>query len=176
MNACRTVHPTLNEIRQQFEKARERWAEKDKKSWALELRGVLDLCPVYAPAMIMLGRALQVQDDIEPLAPEADPFAEIETLLRGAVEASENDVRAVIELAYFLYVLRDSLDDSRALFEKAVERARSHLEEAWLGVIKVATEQEDFTTALREGQRALGVFPESEKLKEAVEWARRMMP
>ncbi|WP_170115497.1 hypothetical protein [Melittangium boletus] len=100
-------------------------------------------------------------------------FDEGEQALRLAVESSGEDASALVELAHFLDVVRDSPEEAEPLFAEAAQRASKLLEEAWAGWIGVLSQQEKFDAALELSSRAQRVFPDSELIAEATALVRQ---
>jgi hypothetical protein len=126
-------------------------------------------CPAFIPALLTSSRAeLWNKDDSGP--PEAY-FSEIERMLHDAVEASGREPAALIGLARFLSVVRDSPQAAEALYREASTRALAVLEEAWAGLIESLGEQEKMDEAARTAKTAREVFPQSKQLSEACDFA-----
>jgi tetratricopeptide (TPR) repeat protein len=124
--------------------------------------------PAFVPNLLELGRNLQLA---EPAAGE-DTFTEAEEALRQAVDVSGRSAPALVELAYFLNVIRDAPQQMEPLLEEAIDKALHVLEDAWAGLINVLVEQEKYQRALEVSEKALRVFPDSMRIDMAVESAR----
>jgi tetratricopeptide (TPR) repeat protein len=124
--------------------------------------------PAFVPNLLELGRGLQVAED----AAGDDTFTEAEAVLRQAVEVSHRSAPALVELAYFLNVIRDEPQQMEPLLEEAIEKALHTLEDAWAGLINVLVEQEKYRRALDMSEKALRVFPDSPRIIMAGESAR----
>jgi len=124
--------------------------------------------PAFVPNLLELGRGLQVAEDAAGTA----AFTEAEAILRQAVTVSQRSAPTLVELAYFLNVVRDSPQEMEPLLEEAIRQSLHVLEEAWAGLINVLVEQEKYQQALNVSEKALRVFPESPRITLAVESAR----
>lgn len=163
------MHMTPQELRRRWEMAREEPAGSAQRIQAH--RELAVHCPTYVPNLLALGRSLQLNEDAEADAQAC--FAEGERALRDAVDVSTEDASALIELAHFLDVVRDSPGEAEALFAEAARRASKLLEEAWAGLISTLGEQEKLEAALAIASRAERAFPESSVIAEAVEFAKQ---
>ncbi len=163
------MHMTPHELRQRLEAARSAQPGSAKRIQAH--RELAEQCPTFVPNLLALNRSLQL-DGQEETDTQA-LFSESERALRDAVEVSGEDASALIELAHFLDVVRDSPTEAEALFAEAARRASSLLEEAWAGWIGVLGEQEKLDAALDLANQAQRVFPNSTSIAEAVEFAKR---
>ena len=128
-------------------------------------RALAEQCPAFVPNLLSLHRTLLLDRR------EGDAqahFTEGERALRDAVELSEEDAAAPLELAHFLDVVRDAPGEAEPLFAEAARRASKSLEEAWAGWIGVLGQQEKFDAALELAEQAQRVFPHSETIAEAI--------
>ena len=160
---------TPQELRGRLEAARRAHAGSAQRIQAHQ--ELAEQCPAFVPNLLALSRSLQL-DSREEADAQAH-FAEGERALRDAVEVSGEDASALIELAHFLDVVRDSPAEAEVLFAEAARRASKLLEEAWAGWIGALAEQEKLDAALELASRAQRVFPDSELITEAVEHAKR---
>jgi len=163
------MHMTPQELRRRLEAARRAQAGSAQRIQAHQ--ELAEQCPAFVPNLLALSRSLQL-DSREEADAQAH-FAEGERALRDAVEVSGEDASALIELAHFLDVVRDSPAEAEVLFAEAARRASKLLEEAWAGWIGVLAEQEKLDAALELASRAQRMFPDSELITEAVEHAKR---
>lgn len=116
--------------------------------------------PAFVPNLLELGRCLQLA---EPAAGE-DTFTEAEAVLRQAVELSERSAPALLELGYFLNLVRDRPQEMEPLLEEAAGKSLRLLEDAWSGLIDALVEQGKLQRALALSGEALRVFPESARI------------
>ena len=124
--------------------------------------------PAFVPNLLELGRGLLLAEE----AAGDDTFTEAEAVLLQAVEVSQRSAPALVELAYFLNVIRDAPQQMEPLLEEALEKCLHTLEDAWAGLINVLVEQEKYPRALEVSEKALRVFPDSPRIIMAVEFAR----
>ena len=90
-------HIPLNDADALLKRARH--ADTKTPERVAQLRALLARCPAHAPALVALGKALQL---LEPQPTEAtDPFEEAEQALRNAVVASGRGDAALCELGDF---------------------------------------------------------------------------
>ncbi len=124
--------------------------------------------PAFVPNLLELGRGLQLAEE------EAgeDTFTEAEAVLRQAVAVSERSAPALVELAYFLNVIRDAPQEMEPLLEEAIGKALRLLEDAWAGLINVLVEQEKYQRALEVSEQARRVFPGAVAIVTAADSAR----
>lgn len=122
-------------------------------------------CPTFVPALLLTSRAQLWNPDN---AEQSDAiFAQIEQMLRDAVEASGRTPESLMGLARFMSVVRASPEAAEALYREASKRALEILEESWSGLIEALGEQEKADEALRISEHARQVFADSEQLDEA---------
>jgi tetratricopeptide (TPR) repeat protein len=105
------------------------------------------------------------------LAAGDDTFTEAEAVLRQAVAVSDRSAPTLVELAYFLNVIRDAPQQMEPLLEEALGKSLHVLEDAWAGLINVLVEQEKYQRALEVSEKARRVFPDSLRIAMAVESA-----
>jgi hypothetical protein len=161
------MHPSPHELQQMLSEATR--LELGSPQQLQLLQRIRAHCPAFVPALLISSRAeLWNKDDSGP--PEAY-FGEIERMLRDAVEASGREPAALIGLARFLSVVRDSPQAAEALYREASTRALAVLEEAWAGLIESLGEQEKMDEAARTAKTAREVFPQSKQLSEACDFA-----
>jgi hypothetical protein len=164
-----TMHMTPQELRRRLDAAREMQAGSAERIRAH--RELAAHCPAFVPNLLSLSRSLQLDPRQE--ADAQAHFDEGERVLRDAAKVSGEDASALIELAHFLNVIRDAPAEAEPLFAEAARRASKLLEEAWAGMIGVLGEQEKLDAALELASRAQRVFPDSEAITEAVEFAKQ---
>lgn len=172
MKTEKSAHPSVEELDKAFQAAQEQWRSKDITGCVTTLRGILSRCPAYGPALTGLGKALQAEEQPEDESRGADVLRNIESVLRTAVTVERREPRAVVELAWFVYAVQDRNEEAIALYKEAISSSLQVLEDAWVGLIGANTDQEDFAGAIREGERALAVLPDSERIRHALEFAR----
>lgn len=126
--------------------------------------------PAFVPNLLELGRGLQLAD----LAAGEDTFTEAEAVLRQAVEVSERSAPTLVELAYFLNVIRDAPQEMEPLLEEAIGKTLHLLEDAWTGLINVLVEQDKLQRALAVSEEARRVFPNSVRIVMAAEFAQAL--
>ena len=165
------MHMTAQELKRRWEAARSEPAGSARQIQAH--RELAEQCPAFVPNLLALGRSLQLDREEATEAQAQASFAEVERVLRGAVELSGEDASALIELAHFLDVIRDTPSEAEALFAEAARRASRLLEEAWAGWISVLGEQEKLEAALELANRAQRVFPDSALIAEAIAFAKQ---
>ncbi|REG29701.1 hypothetical protein ATI61_107397 [Archangium gephyra] len=162
------MHMTPQELRRRLEETRT--LQPGSAQRLQQHRELAEQCSTFVPNLLALSRALQLSDAGTD-APAH--LSESERVLRAAVEVSGEEASALIELAHFVDVVRDSPTEAEALFAEAARRASRQLEEAWAGWIGVLGEQEKLEAALELASRAQRMFPDSELITEAVEFAKR---
>ncbi len=123
--------------------------------------------PAFVPNLLELGRSLQLA---EPTA-RGDAFTEAEAVLRQAVAVSHRSAPTLVELAYFLNVIRGAPEQMEPLLEEAIDKSLRLLEDAWAGLINVLVEQEKYQRAFEESERARRMFPDSMRISMAAESA-----
>jgi hypothetical protein len=133
-------------------------------------RELAALAPAFVPNLLELGRGLQLA------APEAgeETFTEAEAVLRQAVEVSERTPSALVELAYFLNVVREAPQEMEPLLEEAISKSLRLMEDAWTGLINVLVEQGKLERALAMSEEARRVFPSSVRIIMAAEFAQSL--
>lgn len=124
--------------------------------------------PAFVPNLLELERCLQLA---EPDAGE-DTFAEAEAVLEQAVEMSERSAPALVELAYFLNLVRGAPEEVEPLLEEAAGKSLRLLEDAWSGLIDALVEQGKLQRALALSDEARRVFPESVRITLSSQFAR----
>lgn len=135
------------------------------------LRSVIETCPTFVPALLGLGRILQIADEKDDTS--NDPFESAERMLRAAVEASDRGPETLIELAFFLNAIRAQPAAARELFVEASNKLEQQLEETWAALISLHGEcgMDEESSAL--ASRAMQAFPDSAKIALAHEFERR---
>ncbi|WP_257457661.1 hypothetical protein [Archangium lipolyticum] len=162
------MHPSPRELQQMLSEARSLELGSPRQLQLLET--IRTHCPAFVPALLLSSRAeLWGQEDAGP--PEAF-FDEVERMLHDAVDASGREPAALIGLARFMSVVRDSPRDAEALYREASTRALEMLEESWAGLIEALGEQDKTDEAARTAESARGVFPQSKQISEACDLAK----
>jgi hypothetical protein len=162
------MHMTPEELRSRLQAVKGMQAGSPQRIHAH--RELAEQCPAFVPNLLSLSRSLLL--DRQDTGAQAR-FTEGERALRGAVEVSGEDASALIELAHFLDVVRDSPGEAEPLFAEAARRAGRLLEEAWAGWIGALGQQEKLDAALELSSRAQRVFPDSELIAEATALVRQ---
>jgi len=162
------MHLSPHKLRQLLSDARnEEWGSHRQLQLLAELRAC---CPAFVPGLLLSCRAmLSGKEDV------TDPaafFDEVEQVLLHALESSGREPGAVIGMARFMSVVRDSPQAAEPLYREAVAKALAVLEEAWAGLIESLGEQEKTAEAARTAELASKVFPQSEQLSEARRFAK----
>jgi hypothetical protein len=143
------------------------WGSPRQLQLLAELRAC---CPAFVPGLLIFSRAmLSGKEDV------TDPaafFDEVEQVLLHALEASGREPGAVIGMARFMSVVRDSPQAAEALYREAVAKVLEVLEVAWAGLIEALGEQERMEEAARTAALASKVFPQSEQISEARKFAK----
>jgi hypothetical protein len=161
------MHPSPRELHQLLSEARN--LELGSPQQLQLLQRIRTHCPAFVPALLISSRAeLWNKDDSGP--PEAY-FGEIERMLHAAVESSGREPTALIGLARFMSVVRDSPQAAEALYREASMKALELLEESWAGLIEALGEQEKMDEAARTAESARALFPQSKQISEACEFA-----
>ena len=130
--------------------------------------------PTFIPNLLELARQLQLAD--EPGRGGEETFAEVQRLLERAVEGSERGGPAVVELGYFLDTVRDASEEAAKLYEEGAHKALETLEDAWAGLLRAWVHQrtkESLQKALRLGELAEKLFPDSGRIQGVVHEARQ---
>ncbi|MDY7229949.1 hypothetical protein [Hyalangium rubrum] len=127
-------------------------------------------CPAFVPGLLVSSRAMLWGK--EGVQDPATFFDEVEQVLRHALEASGRETGALIGMARFMSVVRDSPQAAEPLYREAVSKALEGLEEAWAGLIETLGELEKTEEAARTAELARKVFPQSEQLSEASKYAK----
>jgi hypothetical protein len=172
-----TTHPTIEDLLEKLQVARRARGEARAPGGPEPLRLYRELvaaCPAFTPALLDLGRLLQLVD--EPGVEDARAFAEIQRLLEQAVRASNREAAPLVELGYFLDTVRQTPQEAFALYEEGAARAQQVLEEAWAGMLrfwKHERTKESLEKALRLGELAEKVFPGSSRIQGAVHEVRQ---
>lgn len=162
------MHPSPRELLHLLAQAR---SEELGSARQLELLGTLrQRCPAFVPALLLESRA-ELWSKEDAGSTEA-AFAEIERMLREAVEVSHRTPEALMELARFESVVRGSPTAAEALYREASTRALAGLEEAWAGLIESLGEQDKTDEARQVADRARQLFPDSKPITEAIQFAR----
>jgi hypothetical protein len=104
-------------------------------------------------------------------------FAEIQKLLEQAVQASAREASAVVELGYFLDTIRNAPEEATKLYEEGAAKALETLEDAWAGLLRawvLERTKESLEKALRLGELAEKLFPDSGRIQGEVQDAKRL--
>ncbi|WP_338863063.1 hypothetical protein [Myxococcus stipitatus] len=167
-------HPTAAELMKRLLAARE--AGDANHASAEQLRLLRELtrdAPTFTPALLELARLLQLTD--EPGVDAEVTFTEVQRLLEQAVSVSRRSASSLVELGYFLDVVRGREDDAATLWEESAGKSLKTLEQAWAGLLRGwsdARTKESLEKALRLAERAEKVFPDSLRLLDEVELVR----
>jgi hypothetical protein len=169
------AHPSLDELTAMFQAARKAGeADKNNPEQLRLHRELLAACPAFTPNLLRLARLLQLIEQPDMDAQES--FAEAQRLLEQAVQSSERSAPSLVELGYFLDDLRNASAGAFTLYQEGAAKALETLEYAWAGMIRYWTDtrtRESLSQALQLGERAMKVFPESERILYYVTDARR---
>lgn len=162
------MHLSPHTLQQMLSEARnQEWGSPRQLELLAELRAC---CPAFVPGLLISSRAmLSGKEDV------TDPaafFDEVEQVLSHALDASGREPGAVIGMARFMSVVRDSPQAAEPLYREAVAKALESLEEAWAGLIETLGEQEKTEEAARTAELANRVFPQSEQISEARRFAK----
>ena len=170
------LHPTVEELLEKLREARRGGgAEATRLEQVRRYRELLAQCPTFTPALLELGRLLQLTD--EPGVEAEAAFVEIQKLLEQAVQVSGREAATVVELGYFLDTIRNASEKATPLYEEGAARALETLEDAWAGLLRAWVHErtkESLEKALRLGELAEKLFPDSGRIQEEVHRARRM--
>lgn len=170
------LHPTVEELLEKLRGAREgRGAASTRLEQVRRYRELLAQCPTFTPALLELGRLLQLTD--EPGVEAEEAFAEIQRLLEQAVAVSGREATPVVELGYFLDTIRNSSEKATPLYEEGAARALETLEDAWAGLLRAWAHErtkESLEKALELSGLAEKLFPDSGRILDEVARARRM--
>ncbi|HZI15746.1 MAG TPA: hypothetical protein VE153_35595 [Myxococcus sp.] len=156
------MHLSPQELRRRWKAAN---AEpSDSPARAEAYRELAERCPAFVPNLLALGRTLARQEATR---------AEAEQALRTAAEVSSGAPEPLIELGHFLGTVRGSPVEAERAFASAASAALGLLEEAWAGWIQALGAQGQLDAALEVEERARATFPDSLRITQAVEAARR---
>jgi len=168
------VHSTVEELLQKLQAARQGGgAEAFRLEQVRRYRELLAECPTLTPALLELGRLLQLTD--EPEVDAEDAFVEIQKLLEQAVQVSGREATTVVELGYFLDTIRNAPEKATPLYEEGAARALETLEDAWAGLLRAWVHErtkESLEKALSLGEMAEKLFPDSGRIQGVVQDAR----
>lgn len=169
-------HPDVAELLARLREARRGGgAEETRAEQVRRYRELLAECPTFTPALLELGRLLQLTDE-----PEKEPeqwLAEVQALLEQAVWVSGREAATVVELGYFLDTLRDSPQAALRLYEEGAATALETLEDAWAGLLRGWVHERtkaSLEKALRLAEVAEKLFPDSGRIQGVVHDARRI--
>jgi hypothetical protein len=168
------MHPSVEELAERLREARRAGAPGDPERLRLH-RELAATCPTFTPNLLELARQLQLAE--EPGRETEAAFAEAQRLLEQAVVGSERSAPAVVELGYFLDTVRDAPGEATKLYEEGAAKALGTLEDAWAGLLRAWVHErtkESLEKALRLGEQAEKLFPDSGRIQGLVHDARRM--
>jgi hypothetical protein len=168
------AHPSLEEMMARMRAARAAGSVNEASPEQLQhLRELARDCPAFTPNLLELARLLRLTD--EPEVGTGKALAEIQRLLEQAVLASGRSAPALLELAHFTDVFLASPEQAEKLFEESVSGALHALENSWAGLIDfwvMERGKDSLAKALKLGELAERVFPESPRILNVVEDAR----
>lgn len=172
------THPRLDELVARMKAARASGDARQPSREQLTLhRELADACPAFTPNLLELARLLRL-DDNPPLEVSGDEtLSEVQRLLEQAVQASGRSAPSLVELAYFLDTFHDSPPEAEALFEEGARKALKTVEESWAGLIRFWSSKrtrESLGMALRLGETAEKLFPESDLIGHELRFARQL--
>ena len=168
------LHPSVEQWVERLRAARRAGAPGTPERLRLHRELARD-SPAFTPNLLELARQLQLAD--EPGRDAREGLAEVERLLEQAVEGSERSAPAVVELGYFLDAIRNAAEKATPLYEEGAAKALETLEDAWAGLLRAWVHErtkQSLEKALRLGELAQKLFPDSGRLLEEVDRARRM--
>lgn len=169
-------HPSVDELLERLREARRGGgAEAFRLQQVRRYRELLAECPTFTPALLELGRLLQLTD--EPGVEAEEAFVEIQRLLEQAVQLSGREASTVVELGYFLDTIRNAPEKAMRLYEEGAATALETLEDAWAGLLRGWVHERTKASL----QKALGLaevaeklFPDSGRIQGVVHDARRI--
>ncbi|MCY1082766.1 hypothetical protein [Archangium lansingense] len=168
------LHPTVEELLERLREARKGGgAEASRREQVKRYRELLAECPTFTPALLELGRLLQLTD--EPGVEAEAAFVEVQRLLEQAVQVSAREANAVVELGYFLDTIRNAPEEATTLYEEGATKALKTLEDAWAGLLRAWIHErtkESLEKALRLSEVAEKLFPDSGRIQGVVQDAR----
>jgi hypothetical protein len=169
----KALHPSVEELAERLREARRAGPAGDAERLRLH-RELASEHPTFTPNLLELARQLQVAD--EPGRDAEETFTEVQRLLEQAVVGSERSAPAVVELGYFLDTLRNAPEKALSLYEEGAAKALETLEDAWAGLLRAWVHErtkESLEKALRLGELAEKLFPNSGRIQGLVHDARR---
>lgn len=168
-------HPSVAELLARLREARRGGgAEETRLEQVRHYRELVAGCPTFTPALLELGRLLQLVD--EPGREPEESLSEIQGVLEQAVQVSGREASTVVELGYFLDTLRDSSPEALRLYEEGAATALETLEDAWAGMLRAWVHERSTASlekALRLAELAEKLFPDSGRIQGVVHDARR---
>jgi hypothetical protein len=168
-------HPGVEELLARLREARRGGgAEATRLEQVRRYRELVAECPTFTPALLELGRLLQLTD--EPGREPEQSTAEIQGLLEQAVQVSGREAGTVVELGYFLDTLRDAPQQAMRLYEEGAATALETLEDAWAGLLRAWVHERtkaSLEKALGLAELAEKLFPDSGRIQGVVHDARR---
>jgi hypothetical protein len=129
-------------------------------------RALVEDHPALTPNLLELAHLLLTTQ--EPGVSAEATFAEVQHLLELSVQASDRSAPALLALAYFLDDFLGREDDAVRLMEEGASRALQSLEDAWAGLLLRYSLREQLPRALELAALAEKVFPDSERIQDAV--------
>jgi hypothetical protein len=169
-------HPPVGKLLEKLHAARQGGGAESARLGQVKLyRELLAQCSTFTPALLELGRLLQLTD--EPGVEAEAAFAEIQRLLEQAVQVSGREAPALVELGYFLDTIHNDTEQAAKLYEEGAAKALSTLEDAWAGLLRAWLHErtrESLGKALRLGQLAEQLFPESGRIQGVVHQTRQV--
>jgi hypothetical protein len=167
-------HPGIQELRARMREAREvGGAHRASPEQLKRHRELAVECPAFTPNLLELARLLLLTD--EPAVDAEEGFAEIQRLLEQAVQGSDRSAPALLELGHFVDSVRNDAPEAETLFEECAARSLRTLEGAWSALLNLWTvenRKETLERALRLGELAEKVFPETSPIHAEVARAR----
>jgi hypothetical protein len=172
------THPRLDELVARMKAARAAGDARQPSQEQLKLhRELADACPAFTPNLVELARLLRLDDNPPPDMSGEESLSEVRGLLEQAVQASGRSAPSLVELAYFLDTFHDSPPEAEVLFEEGARKALKTVEESWAGLIRYGSSKrtrESLMKALRLGETAERLFPESELIGHELRFARQL--
>ncbi|PTL83345.1 hypothetical protein [Vitiosangium sp. GDMCC 1.1324] len=161
------LHPSVEELLEALREARRGGgAAEARLEQVKRYRELVAKSPTFTPALLELGRLLELTD--EPGVDAEEAFAEVQRLLEQAVQVSAREANAVVELGYFLDTIRNAPEEATKLYEEGAATALETLEDAWAGLLRAWVHErtkESLEKALRLGEQAEKLFPDSGRIQ-----------
>ncbi|MEN6372288.1 MAG: hypothetical protein ABFD64_09785 [Armatimonadota bacterium] len=146
-------------------------AQENKYDEILNLISLLEKSE-HLPPSILVWKGVSIQLSSGKTAVNLN---DAELAFRMAVDIDSRCVEAILELAWFLYAVRDDAIEAVALFEQALAISRQQAADSVIGVIQCLLEMEGRQHALRYLKESLNPIYSSEdacklaKLKHEIE-------